>query len=81
MHNNITLKSQQMTNRLNLMKATNIIWVTDGEIVDLPSEVIIPSNIEDDEDAMINYLSDTYGFLVESFTLPMDGDDKDFGEK
>ena len=63
------------------MKATNIIWATDGEIVDLPSEVIIPSDIEDDEDAMINYLSDTYGFLVESFTLPMDGDDKDFGEK
>lgn len=81
MHNNITLKSQQMTNRLNLMKATNIIWVTDGEIVDLPSKVIIPSEIENDEDAMINYLSDTYGFLVESFTLPMDGDDKDLGKK
>lgn len=58
------------------MKVTDIIWETDGEVVDLPSEV----EIDDDdvlEDEIADYLSDTYGWLVESFALPMDDNDID----
>lgn len=63
------------------MKATDIIWVTDGEDVELPTEVEIPVEIEDDDDAITDYLSDTYGFLVEGYALPMDDNDRDyFGE-
>lgn len=63
------------------MKATDIIWVTDGEDVELPTEVEIPVEIEGDDDAITDYLSDTYGFLVEGYALPMDDNDRDyFGE-
>ena len=61
------------------MKVTDIIWETDGEVVDLPSEVEVDDDMLDDEIA--DYLSDTYGWLVESFSLPMDDNDIDeFGE-
>lgn len=61
------------------MKVTDIIWETDGEVVDLPSEVEVDDDMLDDEVA--DYLSDTYGWLVESFSLPMDENDVDeFGE-
>lgn len=47
------------------MKVTNIKWETDGaEDVNLPTEVDVPDNV--DEDMIADYLSDTYGFLVES---------------
>lgn len=47
------------------MKIKNITWETDGEEVDLPTEVDLPNGIEpDDDDAINNYLSDTYGWLV-----------------
>ena len=47
------------------MRITDIIWETDGYDVDLPTTVEIPSDIErDDEDAIIDYLSDEYGYLV-----------------
>lgn len=49
------------------MKATNIEWVTDGYEIDLPKEVYIPSRI--DEDFIADYLSDEFGFLVESFNI------------
>lgn len=52
--------------------AQDIIWETDGEDVDLPSEVEIPQELIGDEDAITDYLSDTYGFLVASYTLPCD---------
>ena len=57
------------------MQVTNIKWVTDGEDVDLPTEVEVPDNMEDDEIA--DFLSDTYGWLVEGFSLPMDDNDID----
>ena len=61
------------------MKVTDIIWETDGEVVDLPSEVEVDDDMLDDEVA--DYLSDTYGWLVDSFSLPMDENDIDeFGE-
>ncbi len=58
------------------MKVTNIKWVTDGEDVNLPSEVEVNDNMTDDE--ISDYLSDTYGFLHEGFSLPMDNDDVDY---
>lgn len=49
------------------MKVTNIIWDTDGfsvEELGLPTEVEVPSYLEEDEVA--DYLSDEYGFCIES---------------
>ena len=61
------------------MIVSNIKWETDGEVVELPTEVEVDDNMSDDEIA--DYLSDTYGWLVDSFALPMDDDDRDyFGE-
>ena len=57
------------------MKITNITWETDGEVVDLPTEVEVDDDL--DEDEIADYLSDEYGWLVESFALPMDDDDID----
>ena len=52
------------------MKVSDIEWVTDGEDVDLPTEVEVEDEMSVDEIA--DYLSDTYGFLVDGFSLPMD---------
>jgi hypothetical protein len=61
------------------MKVSDIIWETDGEEIDLPTEVEVEDGLDDD--AIADYLSDTYGFLLEGFSLPMDDDDRDyFGE-
>jgi len=61
------------------MLVTDIKWETDDEVVDLPTEVEVDDNMSDDEVA--DYLSDTYGWLVNGFSLPMDNDDVDeFGE-
>ena len=57
------------------MLVSRIIWVTDGEDVKPPTEVEVPDGYSDDEVA--DYLSDTYGWLVEGFALPMDDDDVD----
>ena len=47
------------------MKIKNITWETDGEEVELPTEVDLPNGIElDDDDAINDYLSDTYGWLT-----------------
>lgn len=47
------------------MKIKNITWETDGEEVELPTEVDLPNGIDpDDDDAINDYLSDTYGWLV-----------------
>ena len=49
------------------MKITNIIWDTDGEIVEnLPKEVELPENTNIDDVA--DWLSDNYGWCVESFS-------------
>ena len=47
------------------MKIRNIVWATDNEEVDLPTEIDLPNDIDpDDYDAINNYLSETYGWLV-----------------
>ena len=58
-----------------MMIVSDIKWVTDGEVVELPTEVEVNDNLSDDQIA--DYLSDTYGWLVEGFSLPMDDDDID----
>lgn len=57
------------------MLVSKIKWETDGEVVNLPTEVEVDDNMSDDEIA--DYLSDTYGWLVDSFSLPMDNNDID----
>jgi hypothetical protein len=57
------------------MLVTRIIWETDGEEIDLPTEVEVEDGLDDD--AIADYLSDTYGWLVIAFSLPMDDDDID----
>tara|TARA_Y100000996_G_C22504993_1_gene635992 strand:+ start:651 stop:1268 length:618 start_codon:yes stop_codon:yes gene_type:complete len=48
-------------------QATHIDWETDGEEVDLPKTVEVPDDLDADEIA--DYLSDEYGFLVNSFQI------------
>lgn len=54
------------------MEVTNIKWETDGEVVDLPTKVEVEDGMSDDEIA--DYLSDTYGWLVNGFSLPTDNE-------
>jgi len=49
------------------MLVSNIKWETDGEVVDLPTEVEVADNLSDEEVA--DYLSDTYGWLVISYEI------------
>lgn len=50
-------------------KAVNIQWDTDGEEVDLPEEVLIPFGMEDDKEAVSDYLSDSTGFCHKGFSI------------
>ena len=57
---------------------SRIEWETDGMDIDLPEEVEIPLGIDvHDDDAIADYLSNTYGFLVNSYSVPMTDDDVD----
>ena len=52
------------------MKVTrvyDIIWEADGEEIDLPTEVELPRDFGDDDDAIADFLSDEYGWLVISY--------------
>lgn len=49
------------------IKVSDIVWETDGEDVDLPDEMEIPSDIEKDE--IEGYLSNETGFLVLSYCI------------
>ena len=61
------------------MTITHIIWETDGNDVTLPTEVEVEDSLTDEEVA--DYLSETYGYLVEAFSMPMTDEDTDyFGE-
>lgn len=51
------------------MKATHIVWETDGEKVNLPTEMHIPEDVlVEGEDGITDYLSDQTGWLVESWS-------------
>lgn len=44
------------------MKVIDIVWDTDGEAVDLPTETHIPDELlNEDKDRITNYLSDQTG--------------------
>ena len=58
------------------MLVSRIKWETDGNDVQLPKEVEVPDGLDDDE--VTDYLSDTYGWLVESFSVPMTDNDIDY---
>lgn len=49
--------------------STNIKWDTDGEEVNLPNQMVIPDKVDDDVDAIGNYLSDETGFCHFGFSL------------
>lgn len=51
------------------MYAYNIIWDTDGEKVNLPTEINIPKDIEKNEDKISDYISDVTGFCHLGFSL------------
>lgn len=53
------------------VRITDIVWDTDGQVVDLPEEVTVDTAAEgiDDIDAqMADWLSDQYGWCVTSFS-------------
>lgn len=50
------------------MRATNIIWDTDGEDAVLPTEIVIPDGITDEEE-ISDYISDVTGYCHEGFCL------------
>lgn len=50
-----------------MAKAYNIKWETDGYDVHLPYEVELPNGMNELDIA--DFLSDEYGFLVESFDI------------
>ena len=60
---------------------SRIDWDADGYDIselNLPTEVELPSNIDThDDDAIEGYLTDTYGFFVNSYSVPMTDDDID----
>ena len=49
------------------MKAINIQWDTD--VQELPNEIEIPENIQNDGEAISDYLSDVTGFCHKGFEL------------
>ena len=61
-----------------MKKAYDIDWETDGQDVDLPEEVELPEDIDTDEIGEVeDYLSDEYGYLVNSFEIYDDDEEED----
>lgn len=58
------------------MKVSDIIWETDGNKIDLPTEVEVEDGLDDD--AIADYLNDTYGGFVLAFSVPMTDEDIDY---
>ena len=54
------------------MKAINIKWDTDGEIVELPNEIDIPIGMKDEEE-ISDYITDETGFCHCGFELDYNG--------
>lgn len=51
------------------MKAIGILWDTDGEDVDLPTEIQIPKKLEDDDEKISDYITNLTGFCHKGFEL------------
>lgn len=42
-----------------------VVWETDGQDVELPESVVLPEDVDaEDNEAVCEWLSDTYGWLV-----------------
>ena len=52
-----------------MKKAINIKWETDGNKIDLPTEVKLPDYIIKEDYDIADYLSNKYGWLVNSFEI------------
>lgn len=62
-----------------VLACTGIIWDTDGELAEtlgLPDNVVIDNptdemieDCDNPNDAVVNYLSDEYGFCIEGYNL------------
>lgn len=50
------------------MKAYNILWDTDGEDIDLPTEIEIPDSMTD-LDKISDYITDITGFCHKGFSI------------
>ena len=62
-----------------MVTITNITWETDNQDVALPKEVEVEEHLSSEEIA--EYISNLYGYLVDSFAMPITDDDIDyFGE-
>jgi hypothetical protein len=55
-----------------LFRVQSICWETDGRSPDLPAEVVVEC---EDESDIADILSDTYGWLVNDFSLGTEIDD------
>jgi hypothetical protein len=57
--------------------ACNIEWETDGQDVDLPVDVELPDGIDVESIGEVeDYLSDEYGYLVNSFDIENEDEDE-----
>jgi hypothetical protein len=64
-----------------MIMAKNINWETDGEDIELPQDVELPDgvvdttcckdwqNCENNSESVNNYLSDTYGWLINDYDI------------
>ena len=65
----ITLQQLQLGGNDKIMRiATNIIWDTDDSEITLPTEIIIPVDMDDEED-ISNYLSFVTGFCHKGYNI------------
>lgn len=54
-------------NKMKAKRVFDIMWDTDGEDINLPKEIILSKDIDDNDIA--DYLSDEYEFCIFSFKL------------
>ena len=53
-------------NTMAQFNVTNIVWDTDDDVLDLPTEEVVEC---DDEDCISDMLSDMHGWCVESYSI------------
>ena len=58
--------------------AVNIIWDTDGEDIDLPTEIEIPDYLIEDED-ISDFITEATGFCHNGFTIEVKKGEKNYG--
>jgi hypothetical protein len=58
------------------MLVSDIIWDTEGQDVNLPKDVEVEEGLSNEE--IETYLSDTYGYCVCAYSVPMTDDDVDY---